>query len=58
MNPDIPGRRSGAVLHRDRLDLRIHDGAFSSMNLTARHPRTVELPAGTERSAHRQASQA
>ncbi|MFC4503598.1 MULTISPECIES: recombinase family protein [Streptomyces] len=31
------------VLHRDRLALRIHDGAFSAMNLTARHPRTDEL---------------
>ncbi|MEE1752923.1 recombinase family protein [Streptomyces sp. SP18CS02] len=31
------------VLHRDRLALRIHDGAFSSMDLTARHPRTGEL---------------
>ncbi|MFI5809076.1 recombinase family protein [Streptomyces sp. NPDC051561] len=30
-------------LHRDRLALRIHDGAFSSMDLTARHPRTGEL---------------
>ena len=31
------------VLHRDRLALRIHDGAFSGMDLTARHPRTGEL---------------
>ncbi|MGW1354849.1 hypothetical protein ACWCQE_37145 [Streptomyces sp. NPDC002409] len=31
------------VLHRDRLALRIHDGAFSVMDLTARHPRTGEL---------------
>ncbi|WEH13645.1 recombinase family protein [Streptomyces sp. VNUA24] len=31
------------VLHRDRLALRIHDGAFSAMDLTARHPRTGEL---------------
>ncbi|MFF9307082.1 recombinase family protein [Streptomyces sp. NPDC014777] len=31
------------VLHRDRLALRIHDGAFSAINLTARHPRTAEL---------------
>ncbi|MFJ5561698.1 recombinase family protein [Streptomyces sp. NPDC093250] len=31
------------VLHRDRLALRIHDGAFSAMELTARHPRTGEL---------------
>ncbi|MFE0061395.1 hypothetical protein [Streptomyces sp. NPDC059003] len=31
------------ILHRDRLALRIHDGAFSSMDLTARHPRTGEL---------------
>ncbi|MEU2236089.1 recombinase family protein [Streptomyces vietnamensis] len=30
------------VLHRDRLALRIHDGAFSAMGLTARHPRTGE----------------
>ncbi|MDP9611168.1 MULTISPECIES: recombinase family protein [Streptomyces] len=30
------------VLHRDRLALRIHDGAFSAMDLTARHPRTGE----------------
>lgn len=28
---------------RDRLALRIHDGAFSAMDLTARHPRTGEL---------------
>ena len=31
------------VLHRDRLALRVHDGAFSAMDLTARHPRTGEL---------------
>ncbi|MBQ0971005.1 recombinase family protein [Streptomyces sp. RK31] len=31
------------VLHRDRLALRIHDGAFSAMDRTARHPRTGEL---------------
>lgn len=31
------------VLHRDRLALRIHDGAFSAMDLTARHPRAGEL---------------
>ncbi|MYX07312.1 recombinase family protein [Streptomyces sp. SID8375] len=31
------------VLHRERLALRIHDGAFSAMDLTARHPRTGEL---------------
>ncbi|ANP53131.1 DNA invertase Pin-like site-specific DNA recombinase [Streptomyces griseochromogenes] len=31
------------VLHRDRLALRIHDGAFSAMDLIARHPRTGEL---------------
>ncbi|MFB6781801.1 recombinase family protein [Streptomyces sp. NPDC056352] len=31
------------VLHLDRLALRIHDGAFSAMDLTARHPRTGEL---------------
>ncbi|MFF1641755.1 hypothetical protein ACFVXA_29910 [Streptomyces sp. NPDC058246] len=31
------------VLHRDRLALRIHCGAFSAMDLTARHPRTGEL---------------
>ncbi|MET8746145.1 recombinase family protein [Streptomyces hygroscopicus] len=31
------------VLHSDRLALRIHDGAFSAMDLTARHPRTGEL---------------
>ncbi|MFI1482834.1 recombinase family protein [Streptomyces sp. NPDC020747] len=31
------------VLHRDRLALRIHDGAFSAMDLTARHARTGEL---------------
>lgn len=31
------------VLHRDRPALRIHDGAFSAMDLTARHPRTGEL---------------
>ncbi|WP_243740555.1 hypothetical protein [Streptomyces sp. 8K308] len=27
----------------DPVALRIHDGAFSSMDLTARHPRTGEL---------------
>ncbi|MEV1069678.1 recombinase family protein [Streptomyces sp. NPDC050263] len=31
------------VLHQRRLALRIHDGAFSAMDLTARHPRTGEL---------------
>ncbi|MGW5903731.1 hypothetical protein ACWFQ6_18515 [Streptomyces althioticus] len=31
------------ALHRDRLALRIHDGAFSAMDLTARHPRPDEL---------------
>jgi DNA invertase Pin-like site-specific DNA recombinase len=31
------------VLHTGRLALRIHDGAFSAMDLTARHPRTGEL---------------
>ncbi|MEU6526929.1 recombinase family protein [Streptomyces sp. NPDC046924] len=31
------------VLHAGRLALRIHDGAFSAMDLTARHPRTGEL---------------
>ncbi|QCX82612.1 Putative DNA-invertase (plasmid) [Streptomyces sp. YIM 121038] len=31
------------VPHCDRLALRIHDGAFSGMDLTARHPRTGEL---------------
>ncbi|MFD7583846.1 recombinase family protein [Kitasatospora sp. NPDC059811] len=31
------------ILHRDRLALRIHDSAFSAMDLTARHPRTGEL---------------
>ncbi|MDW4918758.1 recombinase family protein [Streptomyces californicus] len=31
------------VLHAGRLSLRIHDGAFSAMDLTARHPRTGEL---------------
>ncbi|MFD9787590.1 recombinase family protein [[Kitasatospora] papulosa] len=31
------------VLHTGRLALRIHDGAFSTMDLTARHPRTGEL---------------
>ncbi|MEV0261097.1 recombinase family protein [Streptomyces sp. NPDC050617] len=33
------------VLHRDRLTLRIHDGASSAMDLTARHPRTGERAA-------------
>ncbi len=32
------------VLHRDQVAPRIHDGAFSAMDLTARHPRTGELP--------------
>jgi DNA invertase Pin-like site-specific DNA recombinase len=31
------------VLHERRLFLKIHDGAFSSMDLTARHPHTGEL---------------
>ncbi|MEU0114059.1 recombinase family protein [Streptomyces bobili] len=31
------------VLHRDQVALAIHDGAFSGMDLTARHPRTGEL---------------
>ncbi|MGW1886330.1 hypothetical protein [Streptomyces sp. NPDC001970] len=31
------------VLHTGRLALCIHDGAFSTMDLTARHPRTGEL---------------
>ncbi|MGP3991782.1 recombinase family protein [Streptomyces sp. 3N207] len=31
------------VLHRGRLALRIHDGAFAAMDLTARPPRTGEL---------------
>lgn len=31
------------VLHQGRLALRVHDGAFSAMDLTARHPRTGEL---------------
>jgi hypothetical protein len=31
------------VLHQDRLALRIHDGAFSAMDRTARHPRNGEL---------------
>lgn len=31
------------VLHYDQVALRIHDGAFSGMDLTARHPRTGEL---------------
>ncbi|MEW1615218.1 MULTISPECIES: hypothetical protein [unclassified Streptomyces] len=30
------------ILHRNRLALRIHDGALSAMDLTARHPRTDE----------------
>ncbi|MCX5106552.1 hypothetical protein [Streptomyces sp. NBC_00439] len=28
------------VLHTDCLALRIHDGAFSAMGVTTRHPRT------------------
>ncbi|MEU1296273.1 recombinase family protein [Streptomyces sp. NPDC005840] len=31
------------VLHRDQLALRIHDGALSAMDPSARHPRTGEL---------------
>ncbi|WP_381568580.1 hypothetical protein [Streptomyces eurythermus] len=30
------------VLHRDRLALRVQDGAFPAMDLTARHPRPGE----------------
>ncbi|WP_246126755.1 recombinase family protein [Embleya hyalina] len=32
------------ALHRGRPALRIHDGAFSAMDLTARHPRTGGTP--------------
>ncbi|MFD4510823.1 recombinase family protein [Streptomyces sp. NPDC058457] len=32
------------VLHRDQVALRIRDGAFSAIDLSARHPRTGELP--------------
>lgn len=31
------------VLHRDQVALRLHDGAFSATDFTARHPRTGEL---------------
>ncbi|MFI9066615.1 hypothetical protein ACIGQE_32910 [Streptomyces sp. NPDC053429] len=31
------------ALHHDQVGLRIHDGAFSAMDLTARDPRTGEL---------------
>ncbi|MEV0037705.1 hypothetical protein [Streptomyces sp. NPDC050804] len=31
------------VLHREQVALPIRDGAFSAMDLTARHPRTGEL---------------
>ncbi|CAM5565924.1 hypothetical protein SANTM175S_00258 [Streptomyces antimycoticus] len=31
------------VLHRDQVAPRIHDGAFSAVDLTAHHPRTGEL---------------
>ncbi|WP_431775349.1 recombinase family protein [Streptomyces cucumeris] len=31
------------VFHTGRLALRFHDGAFSAMDLTVRHPRTGEL---------------
>ncbi|KQX30802.1 hypothetical protein ASD97_13265 [Streptomyces sp. Root63] len=31
------------VLHREQVALRIHDGAFSAMDLTAYHPRSGEL---------------
>ncbi|MBP2055192.1 transposase-like protein [Streptomyces griseochromogenes] len=31
------------ILHRDQVALRIHDGAFSALDLTARPPRTGEL---------------
>jgi len=31
------------ILHREQVALRIHDGAFSAMDLTARHPRTGDL---------------
>ncbi|MFD4032671.1 hypothetical protein ACFWVP_19675 [Streptomyces sp. NPDC058637] len=30
------------VVHREQVALRIHDGALSGMDLTARHPRTGE----------------
>ena len=36
----VPSRRPAC----DRLALRIHDGEFSAVDLTARHPRTGELP--------------
>jgi hypothetical protein len=35
------------VLHRDQVALRIHDGAFFAMDLTARHPRTPPPHRGT-----------
>ncbi|GHC75345.1 recombinase family protein [Streptomyces cinnamoneus] len=38
-----PHPRRARVLHRDQVALRIHDGAFSAVDLTARHPRTGEL---------------
>ncbi|MEE1939972.1 hypothetical protein V1L54_11245 [Streptomyces sp. TRM 70361] len=31
------------ILHRNRLALRIHNGVFSTMDFTPRHPRTAEL---------------
>lgn len=45
--PGVPGTGHipdvADVLHHDRHALRIHDGGFSAMDLTARHPRTGEL---------------
>ncbi|MFD4876500.1 hypothetical protein ACFWOB_24515 [Streptomyces sp. NPDC058420] len=37
------------VLHRDQVALRIHDGAFTAMDLTARHPRTGGLQRDLQR---------
>lgn len=36
-------RGTGHIVHREQVALRIHDGTFSAMDLTARHPRTGEL---------------
>ncbi|RSM75158.1 hypothetical protein DMB66_00120 [Actinoplanes sp. ATCC 53533] len=43
--------RASPGLHRDRLTLRLHDGALSAMDLTACHPRTGELRVPASRPA-------
>ncbi|MFD3514442.1 hypothetical protein [Streptomyces sp. NPDC058657] len=42
VEPALGTQGSGSVVpHRDQVAVRIHDGAFSAMDLTARHRRTA-----------------